>query len=163
MKEKIKSIEEIESIVKELKSKNKRIVTTNGSFDIIHAAHVRLFEKAKKCGDVLIILLNSDESIKRAKGKERPIVSENERAYILSALQYIDYIVVFPQDKPLEYLERIKPSVHVKGGSGIEERYKEEKQFIENLGGEYKIFELEPGFSTTNIIQKILDVYKTNY
>ncbi|MBS3093099.1 adenylyltransferase/cytidyltransferase family protein [Candidatus Pacearchaeota archaeon] len=156
----IRSIEEIERVVPNFKNKSKIIVTTNGSFDLIHGAHARLLNKAKELGDYLIVLLNSDESIKRNKGPQRPIIPEIERAYMLSELKAVDYVVIFPQDKPLEYLARIKPDVHVKGGSVDNKKLKEEIEFIENLGGEYKIFELEHGLSTTNIIQKILDAYK---
>lgn len=156
----IKSIEEIEFISENLRKENKIIVTTNGTYDILHSAHVRLLKKAKSLGDILIVLINSDESIRRNKGPNRPIISENERAYLLSELKSVDYVVIFPQDKPLEYLARIKPHIHVKGGTYITERIAEEEEFVAKWGGKYKTFELEEGFSSTNIIEKILDSYK---
>jgi D-beta-D-heptose 7-phosphate kinase/D-beta-D-heptose 1-phosphate adenosyltransferase len=156
---KIKSYEEIEKIANELREKSKIIVTTNGSFDILHYAHVNLLEKAKKEGDVLIVLLNSDSSIKKNKGEDRPIIPEKERAAMLAALTCTDYIVIFSEDTPLEILRRIKPHKHVKGGSFIPERIEEEQNLLSAWGGQFKNFELEEGFSTTNIIDKILEKY----
>ena len=156
---KIKTQDEIEEISRELKAKGKRIVTTNGSFDILHYAHVIILEKAKAEGDTLIVLLNSDSSIKRVKGDNRPIIPQNERALMLSALQCVDYVVIFDEDNPLSLIEKIKPNVHVKGGSFILERIKEEKDLLESFGGEFKNFELEEGFSTTNIINKVIEKY----
>ena len=153
---KIKTREEIKEIADKLRLGGKKIVTTNGSFDIIHYAHVNLLEKAKNEGDVLIVLLNDDSSIKRQKGPSRPIIPEYERARMLEALESVDYVVVFGEDKPLELLKEIKPDKHVKGGSFIPERIREEKELLESWGGEFKNFKLEDGFSTTNIIEKIL-------
>ncbi|MCX6748623.1 MAG: adenylyltransferase/cytidyltransferase family protein [Candidatus Pacearchaeota archaeon] len=154
---KIKTREEIKKIAERLRQEGKIIVTTNGSFDIMHYAHVNLLEKAKNEGDVLIVLLNSDSSIKRQKGETRPIIPENERARMLEALESVDYVVIFAEDKPLDLLREIKPNKHIKGGSFILERIKEEKDLLESWGGEFKNFELEEGFSTTNIIEKILE------
>lgn len=160
MKNKIKTHEEISKISEELKKQGKIIVTTNGSFDILHYAHINLLEKAKKEGDILIVLLNSDKSIKRFKGESRPIIPQDERAKMLTALECVDYVVIFNEDKPLKTLEEIKPKVHVKGGSFVEERIKEEKELLESWEGKFKNFELEEGFSTTNIINKILEKEK---
>jgi len=157
---KIKTQSEIEAIAWQLRKDGKKIVTTNGSFDILHYAHVNLLEKAKNEGDALIVLLNSDASIKRNKGENRPVIEEKERAHMLASLQAVDYVVVFDEDKPLSVIEKIKPHKHVKGGSFIEERIKEEKDLLAKWDGEFKNFELEDGFSTTNIINKILEKYK---
>ena len=157
MERKIKTQEEIKQIAEQLRQQEKTIVTTNGSFDILHYAHVNLLEKAKGEGDVLIVLLNSDNSIKRFKGDKRPIVPEQERAGMLAGLESVDYVVVFEEDKPLELLRAIKPHKHAKGGTWIEERIREEKELLESWGGEFIGFELEKGFSTTNIIKKILE------
>lgn len=156
----IQTIGELEELVPILKSHDLQIVTTNGSYDLIHSAHIRLLKKAKELGDVLIVLLNSDDSVRRNKDYNRPIIPENDRAYFLSELKPVDYVVIFPQDKPLEYLERIKPQIHVKGGTWLEERINEEKEFVAKWNCEYKTFELEESFSSSNIINKILDVYK---
>lgn len=154
---KIKTREEIKELAENLRKKGKIIVTTNGSFDILHYAHINLLEKAKKEGDVLIVLLNSDSSVRKNKGENRPITPENERTKMLAALEVVDYVVIFDEDKPLNLLEKIKPHKHVKGGSFIPERKKEEADLLSKWGGEFKNFELEEGFSTTNIINKILE------
>lgn len=158
--QKLKTKEEITKIAENLRENNKSIVTTNGSFDILHYAHLDILEKAKNEADILIVLLNSDASIKRFKGETRPIIPEKERAAMLSALTSVDYIVIFNEDKPLGLLKSIKPNLHVKGGTFIEERVKEEKELLESWGGKFKNFELEEGFSTTNIINSILEKHK---
>ena len=114
---KIKSNEDMIWISKRLKKEGKIVVTTNGSFDILHSAHLHILEKAKKQGDVLIVLLNSDNSIKKLKGESRPIVLERERAEMLAGLECVDYVSVFDDDNPLGLLKDLRPNVHVKGGS----------------------------------------------
>lgn len=157
---KILNEKELVEEIEKLKKEGKIIVTTNGSFDILHWGHVSYLKKAKNQGDILVVLINSDNSIKRAKGEKRPIIPEYERAKMLEALECVDYVSIFNEDTPLRLLELIKPSKHVKGGSFIQNRVNEEKNLIESYGGEHKILELEDGFSTTNIINKILEKYK---
>jgi len=154
---KIKTQKEIGEIAAELREQGKIIITTNGSFDILHYAHIDLLEKAKKEGDILIALLNSDSSVRKNKGENRPIIPEQERARMLASLEVVDYVVIFDEDTPLNLLEKIKPNKHIKGGSFIPERIKEEQDLLARWGGEFKNFELEEGFSTTNIINKILE------
>lgn len=159
-KEKIKTKEQITQISRQLKQQGKKIVATNGSFDILHSAHINLLKKAKQHGDFLIVLLNNDNSVKRFKGPTRPIIPENERAYMLAALECVDYITIFEEDTPLSLMEKIKPDIHIKGGSFLPERIAEEQALLKKWNGKFKNFELEEGFSTTNIIQKILDTNK---
>ncbi len=159
MANKIKTLEEIKDLLNELRKENKIIVTTNGSFDVLHYAHVNLLEKAKKEGDILIVLLNSDHSIKRIKGEKRPIIPEIERAKMLSALESVNYIIIFNDETPLDLLKQLRPNVHVKGGSFVPEKVKEEKNLVESFGGKHIIFGIEEGFSTTNIIEKIISLY----
>jgi len=158
-KNKIKSQEEITKIVEKLKKQSKTIVTTNGSFDIVHSAHVNLLEKAKEQGDILIVLLNSDSSIKKNKGPKRPIIPENERAHLLAGLQSVDYVVIFNEDTPLKILEKIKPNIHVKGGSVEQSRISDEQSLLSKWKGKFIQLPLEAGFSTTNIINKILECH----
>ena len=160
MQHKIKSQEELIQIVERLKQENKTIVTTNGSFDILHSAHANLLNQAKEHGDILIVLLNSDSSIKKNKGPTRPIIPEEERAKMLAHLVSTDYIVIFEEDTPLNLLEQIKPNKHAKGGSFIESRINEEKSLLESWNGEFIALPLEQGFSTTNIIDKIISSHK---
>ena len=157
---KLKTLENLKPLIEELKSQNKKIVTTNGTYDILHSAHLRLLQKAKSLGDILIVLINSDSSVKQNKGPLRPILPELERAEHLSHLASVDYILIFPEQTPLDYLKELKPHFHIKGGSWDPEKIKEEKTLLESWGGEFKTFELEENYSTTNIINKILQIHK---
>ena len=160
MKNKIKTEKKILKIVDNFKKLNKNIVTTNGSFDVLHKAHLRLLSEAKRSGDVLIVLLNSDMSIRRLKGRHRPIVNERDRAYHLACLQMVDYVIIFDEDNPLKLLKKIKPDIHVKGGSFEASRVEQEKKLLASWGGKFKTLKLEKGYSTTKLIEKILAVYK---
>ncbi|MEM4259830.1 MAG: D-glycero-beta-D-manno-heptose-7-phosphate kinase [Candidatus Woesearchaeota archaeon] len=157
---KIVSREKIIKILKYYKSMNKKIVFTNGCFDILHTGHVRLLQKAKSFGDILVVGLNTDESIKKIKGPERPIINQEDRAEILSSLDCVDYIVFFDENNPCEIISEIKPDIHVKGGDYNPNDYKNmpEAKIVHEYGGEVKIINLVDGKSTTNIINKI----KTN-
>tara|TARA_Y100000310_G_C20600504_1_gene772763 strand:+ start:953 stop:1450 length:498 start_codon:yes stop_codon:yes gene_type:complete len=153
--DKIKTIGEVLPIIEDLKKEGKTVVTTNGSFDILHKAHVKIIEDARNQGDALILLLNGDESIKLNKGHPRPYVPENDRAYIVAGLSSVDYVVIFPETKPLDYLGRIKPTVHVKGGSVDDHRLDEERNFVQSWGGRYVVLPLEDGYSSTRTIETI--------
>lgn len=155
MESKIKTIEELEDISKELHNQGKKIVTTNGCFDIIHAGHIALFEYSKSLGDCLIVFVNGDKSIKRIKGNKRPIIEEKDRLRVLSALKPIDYICIFNEEKPLHFLEKIKTDFYVKG----KEVKEETRNLISQFGGEYIQFGIEEGKSTTEIIERILERY----
>jgi rfaE bifunctional protein nucleotidyltransferase chain/domain len=127
MNEKILNINNLYKVVSNLKLKKKIIVTTNGTFDLIHPAHLNLLNKAKKLGDVLMVLVNGDQSVKRLKGYKRPILKEKERSMHLANFTVVDYVIIFKEDKPLKLLKMIKPQIHVKGGSYLQERIAEEK------------------------------------
>lgn len=154
---KIKTLEEMKEIVKELKSKGKRIVSTNGCFDILHSGHLELFKKAKAFGDVLIVALNSDNNpwFKRKPG--RPINSQQERAEIVSGLEYVDYVFFFEEERPNNFIKELEPDIHVKGGDYNPNDYENmpEARLVHEYGGEVKIIPLVQGKSTTNIIKKI--------
>ncbi len=113
---KIKTLPELVKILKTIKRKNRKIVFTNGCFDILHVGHISYLEKAKSLGDILVIGLNSDGSIKKLKGKNRPIVNQKDRAKVLSALSSVDFIVIFSSLTPLSLIKAIRPDVLVKGG-----------------------------------------------
>jgi D-beta-D-heptose 7-phosphate kinase/D-beta-D-heptose 1-phosphate adenosyltransferase len=147
---KLVSLDELLVILDDLRKKNKKIVFTNGCFDIIHRGHVTYLREAKKLGDVLIIGLNSDESVKRLKGNARPINSVEDRANVLSALEVVDYVVVFEEDTPYELLSKVRPDILVKGGD-----YKEEEVVGREFAHQTVILPFVAGYSTTNIIQKI--------
>lgn len=141
--------------VRRLRRAGKRIVTTNGSFDLLHIGHVRFLQQAARLGDVLIILLNSDRSIRRLKGPTRPVLPQRIRAEMLVALRGVDYVTVFNQDNPLALLQRIKPDVHTKGGSWKPERITAEKALVESWGGKLRLFPMVGDHSTTRLIEKI--------
>ena len=156
--QKVKTIEEMEAIAEDLRIQQQRVVTTNGAYDILHVAHIHLLEKARALGDALVVLVNSDESVRKFKSKPddpRPINPERERAEVLAALESVDYVTIFPQDKPLDYLARIKPHFHARGGSWDPVRLREEIEFVAQWGCEYRTFDLEPGYSSTNILETI--------
>ncbi len=141
-------------IVNLAKEQGKKVVFTNGCFDILHVGHISYLENAKKQGDILIVGVNSDASTKRLKGPTRPINNENDRACMLSALKSVDYTVIFDEDTPEDLIAYLKPSIHVKGGDYKKEDLPETK-IVEAYGGKVVILNFVEGKSTTNIINKI--------
>ena len=158
---KIKSLNELIKIVDKLKSQNKKIVTTNGVFDILHAGHVKYLEEAKKLGNILIVGVNTDESVKENKGDKRPINDEKSRMSVLAALESVDYVFLFNEKDPRNWLNKLKPNIHVKAGD-----YKLsqiiEKDVVEKNGGKVMIAKAEKNYSTTKIINKIISVFNKN-
>jgi len=155
----ILSIEELLSIRKQLKEKNKKVVFTNGCFDIIHAGHVDYLSKAKTLGDVLIIGMNSDSSMKRIKGDKRPIVPQEERAFILANFKAVDYVTIFEEDTPYEILKKLVPDILVKGADWSKEDIVG-KDIVEAAGGKVETIEFVNFQSTTNIIKTIIERFK---
>ncbi|MES3039439.1 MAG: D-glycero-beta-D-manno-heptose 1-phosphate adenylyltransferase [Bdellovibrionota bacterium] len=144
-----------EKLIQELTNirKGKKVVFTNGCFDLLHIGHIRYLQEAKNEGDILVVALNSDESVKKLKGPERPIQSEQDRAEILAALASVDYTTIFTEQTPIEVIRKIKPDVLVKGGD-----WKKETivgwDFVESYGGVAKSLQFINGKSTTAIIEK---------
>lgn len=137
-----------------LKKENKKIVFTNGCFDILHIGHVRYLKKSAEFGDVLIIGLNSDSSVKRLKGESRPVNCELDRAELLSELGFVDYVVIFEEDTPEKLLDEIKPNIYTKGADYTLDTLPEAKTVMKN-GGKVEFIQLVEGKSTTNVIKKI--------
>ena len=154
MNNKFCSLKQITQIVRNLQKKGKKVVFTNGCFDLIHVGHVNLFQKAKSLGDVLIVAINSDKSLANIKGPKRPLVCQKDRVKVLSALQAIDYIIIFSQNTPYEVLKQIKPDILVKGAD-----YKIKdiigREFVKKV---YR-FPFVKGKSTTNLIKLIVERY----
>ena len=146
----IKTFDQISSIVGTLKNKNKKIIFTNGCFDILHIGHIKYLEEAKSFGDILILGLNSDKSIKKLKGENRPINNQNDRAYVLASLEVVDYLVVFNEDTPFELISLIKPDVLVKGAD-----YEGKEVIGQDIVKELMLVKFIDGKSTTNIIKRI--------
>ena len=151
---KIKTLPQIAAAVKKLKQKNKKVVFTNGCFDILHAGHVNYLLKAKSLGDALVVGLNSDGSVKKLKGKFRPIVAQKNRAILLAALEAVDFVVIFNDPAPLKLIKLVKPDVLVKGGDWKKENIVGSR-FVESYGGKVKSLAYIKGLSTRNIISKI--------
>ena len=156
---KIKNIEELKNIVDKLKGQNKKIITTNGVFDILHIGHIRYLQEAKKLGDILIIAVNSDSSTKQIKGTKRPLNNEDDRMEALAALQCVDYVVIFDQEDPKKILEEIRPDIHVKGGDYSMDQIIE-KESVEKNSGKVVLIPEVKGHSTTDLIKKIVDLHK---
>lgn len=144
----------ITKLVQDLKSQGKTIVTTNGCFDILHVGHVRYLQATKAFADVMIVCLNSDVSVKKIKGPDRPINNENDRAEILCALECVDYVVLFDESSPVDLLCEIKPDVYTKGADYTIETLPEAKPVMQN-GGRVEFISFVEGKSTTNVIKKI--------
>lgn len=140
--------------LKSLKESGKKIVFTNGCFDILHTGHVSYLNEAKSCGDILVIGLNSDASIKRLKGETRPVNNEADRKFVLENLKAVDFVFIFEEDTPLKLIKEVNPNVLVKGGDWKVEQIVG-SDFVMANGGEVKSLQFVKGYSTTNIIEKI--------
>jgi len=154
MKNKIKLLDQLIPIVNRLKDHNKRIVFTNGCFDILHAGHVKYLQQAKTKGDILVVGLNSDISVSAIKGPKRPIVDENHRAYVLSGLACVDYITLFEEPDPLKVIQHVKPDILVKGADWAENDIIG-GDIVKQSGGQVVRIHLVPDISTTEIINRI--------
>ena len=146
----IKTLEEISLLSQELKKRGKKIVFTNGCFDILHVGHVKYLEEAKSYGDVLILGLNSDESVRRLKGPTRPVNTEDDRAYILASLEAVDYVVKFYDDTPYALIKAVQPHILVKGGD-----YEGKEVVGQDIADELRLVDFVDGKSTTKTIERI--------
>ncbi|MDD4860458.1 MAG: D-glycero-beta-D-manno-heptose 1-phosphate adenylyltransferase [Candidatus Omnitrophica bacterium] len=154
MKSKLKSAAEAAKIIARLKKQGKRVVFTNGCFDILHVGHVEYLSRARKMGNALVIGLNGDISVRSLKGKGRPVNNEKDRAKVLSALGFVDHIVIFNEDTPEKLIRKLVPDVLVKGAdwknktvSGVD--------FIRSRGGKVIFIPFVSGYSTTSILKRI--------
>jgi D-beta-D-heptose 7-phosphate kinase/D-beta-D-heptose 1-phosphate adenosyltransferase len=150
---------ELASLLEPLRRSGKTIVFTNGCFDLLHAGHVKYLQQARALGDILVLGLNSDTSIRRLKGDKRPLLDESERAQILAALDCIDYLSIFEEDTPLELIKVLQPNVLAKGGD-YEPEQVVGKDFVESYGGRLELIQFVGGKSTTSIIDKVLSRYR---
>lgn len=152
--DKVAKAAEIERIASEYRRSGEKVVFTNGCFDILHAGHVMYLEKAAAFGNILIVGLNSDASVKLIKGPQRPIISENERALVLSALYFVNHVVLFDEPDPGELIRKIRPAVLVKGADWEEDRIVG-AQFVKEHGGRVQRISFEYQVSTSEIIERI--------
>ena len=152
---KVTQEKDIESLVGLLKSRNKSIVLTNGCFDIVHTAHIEVINKAKELGDILIVAINTDSSVKKLKGPQRPINPEIDRAFLLSNFRTVDYVIIYDEETPIELLKLIKPDFLVKGGDYTEEQIVGH-ELIKEQGGKVVRITSEIKKSTTLLLEKLL-------
>ena len=157
-KENLLDQKEMEKKIRNLQKEGKKIVFTNGVFDILHLGHLIYLEEAKELGDILVVGVNSDSSVKVNKGDRRPINSEKNRAFVLLGTKFVDYTVIFDEKTPEILLELLKPNIHVKGGDYRKEELPE-TAIVERNGGKVKILSFIDNISTTSIINKIVDIY----
>ncbi len=141
-----------------LRSQGKKIAFTNGCFDILHVGHVRYLNRARETADILVVALNTDASVRALKGEKRPLVSELERAEVLAGLECVDYLTLFDEPTPLVLITLLKPDVLIKGGDWPEEKVVGRNEVL-SWGGRIVLIEEVVGKSTTNIVDKILDVH----
>lgn len=148
-------LEELAAACRDLREQGKRIVFTNGCFDILHVGHTRYLQKARELGDVLVVAANSDASVRGLKGPTRPIVPQAERAEVLAALSCVDYVTIFDEPTPLEVIKAVKPHLLVKGGDWSVDNIVGGPE-VRSWGGEVKNISYIEGSSTSNIIEEIL-------
>ncbi len=156
---KIIPFSKVGTLASSLRAKKRRIVFTNGCFDIIHAGHIKYLERAKALGDVLIVGINSDSSVKKIKGPSRPVVRQGDRAAIVAALKPVDYVSIFNDAIPIKLIKAIKPDVLVKGADWRLNSIVG-GDFVKSYGGKVKAVSLVKGRSTSNLIRKIVDIFK---
>lgn len=154
LEDKIIPFEKVSDLSIRLRSTGKRIISTNGCFDILHLGHIQYLNQARLLGDVLIVGLNADASVKQIKGDSRPIQNEKTRTLQLAALEAVDYVVVFIEKTPESLLEKLRPYLHVKGGD-YDPATLPEKAIVEKFGGTVKCLPLIEGHSTTQLIRKL--------
>ena len=155
---KIYTRNQLVEIVQQLKADGKVVVTTNGCFDVLHVGHLRYLQAAQALGDILVVGVNSDDSVRVLKGENRPLVPADERAEMLAGLGCVDYVTIFPELDPIDLLSAIKPSIHVKGGDYTIERVIE-REAVESNGGKVIVGLNVPGKSTTDLIETIRERY----
>ena len=152
---KLKSLDELAVIAAQARQKGKCVVFTNGCFDILHRGHVHILRQAKAAGDLLIVALNSDRSVKELKGDKRPVLPETDRIELIGAMEMVDYVVVFDEPDPYKLIAAIKPNVLVKGGDWSTEKIVG-ADLVEQAGGRVAVIPYLTGFSTSEIIERII-------
>ncbi len=159
---KLVELQQLRTIVAGQRAAGQRVVFTNGCFDIIHPGHILHLQQARQEGDVLVVALNSDESVRQLKGPGRPVFSQQERATVLAALEPVDYITIFDTPHVTEIIEAIRPDVYVKGGDyTLDTLVAEEREALERCGTEIQLLPEIGTFSTTDVINRVRDSRET--
>lgn len=156
MSPKIVELEDLSGRCEKLRSAGKRIVATNGCFDLLHVGHVRYLQAARALGDVLIVGLNGDRSVHELKGAGRPLMTQHDRAEILAALESVDLVTVFPEIRATKFLAAVRPAVYVKGGDYTSETLdQEEGMILKDVGAAIRLIPFEKGYSTSGLVEQI--------
>jgi rfaE bifunctional protein nucleotidyltransferase chain/domain len=158
MSQKIVNFKQLPQRCEELRKRGKKIVATNGCFDLFHPGHVRYLQAARELGDFLVVGLNGDHSVRELKGAGRPITNETDRAEILAALQCVDLVTIFPQIRATHFLAAVRPAVYVKGGDYSPESLdEEERAVLKENGAQIRLVPFEKGYSTSGLIKQICE------
>jgi D-glycero-beta-D-manno-heptose 1-phosphate adenylyltransferase len=161
MNAKIVDLEELSDRSEKLRAAGKKLVATNGCFDLLHVGHVRYLQAARASGDFLAVGLNNDRSVRQLKGSGRPIMTESDRAEILAALECVDLVTIFSQIRATQFLAAARPAIYVKGGDyTLENLNAEERAILEKIGAEIQIIPFEAGYSTSAFLQRICEIEK---
>ena len=156
MKTKIVSAEELAAISENLRAAGKKLVATNGCFDLLHVGHVRYLKAARELGDALVVGINGDASVKTLKGEDRPLNGEHDRAEVVAALEGVDHVTIFPEERASRFLEEARPAIYVKGGDYHTETLNaDERAVLEKIAAEIRILPFEAGYSTTALIKRL--------
>jgi D-glycero-beta-D-manno-heptose 1-phosphate adenylyltransferase len=156
MKEKIITAEQASAFGKEMRESGRKLVFTNGCFDLLHVGHVRYLQAARALGDALLVAINGDESVRALKGEGRPFNRAEDRAEVMAALESVDRVVIFPEVRATQLLETVRPSIYVKGGDYTESTlHADERAALERIGTEIRIVPFEAGHSTSGLLEKI--------
>lgn len=156
MSEKIIGLKELSERSKQLRASGKKLVATNGCFDLLHVGHVRYLRAARALGDLLVVGLNGDRSVLELKGKGRPVTSERDRAEILAALECVDLVTIFPEKRATQFIAASHPAIYVKGGDYSPETLNEEEgTLLKELGAEIRLIPFEAGYSTSRLLKRI--------
>lgn len=159
--DKIVRLEELEQRANKLRAAGKKIVATNGCFDLLHVGHVRYLNAARALGDALIVGINGDESVRELKGAGRPVNSENDRAEIVAALECVDLVTIFPEMRATRFLELAAPDVYVKGGDYKQDTLNaDEREVLQKIGAKIDIVPFEPGYSTSDLLARLSKIKK---
>lgn len=156
MKQKIVTAEEARAIAKDMSERGRKLVFTNGCFDLLHVGHARYLAAARALGDALLVAVNGDESVRALKGDGRPLNQEADRAEVIAALASVDYVVIFPEVRATAVLEKVRPAIYVKGGDYTAESLDaDERGALERMGTEIRIVPFEAGHSTSRLLEKM--------
>lgn len=156
MRSKIVNAEELTAISEQLRGAGKKLVATNGCFDLLHVGHVRYLEAARQLGDALVVGINGDASVRALKGKDRPLNAEQDRAEVVAALESVDHVTIFPEERASRFLEKARPTIYVKGGDYKTETLDaEERAVLEKMATEIRILPFAAGYSTTALLKRL--------